>query len=379
MNRRFSSARVLVVDDDPGVLHAVTRILGGTYELTTASSPAVALSVAPRFRPDLAILDIRMPGMNGFELMQQLRAAHPDLDIIFVTGSMTDPDGHLIRAIQQGAFYFVQKPFDRQVLQTLVERCLELRELRSLADRELTGLRVVQSRLLPQAPPGHPEYRIAFRYRPFYFATGDYHDFFPQPDGTLTVFLGDSCGHGPSACMLMATMRTLLHTQRELHGEPGEALSRLTRIFHALIPSDLFMTAVYLRLGHGGRVDWAAAGQHAPLRITPGGAAAADPQVGGWPLGISPDYRYPAATYRLLPGERLFAFTDGIVEARDRHGNMLGLTGVQSRLARLCEGAPPTEAILDALVEEVRSYMNGSDFEDDFTVLAVERKGDQGG
>jgi sigma-B regulation protein RsbU (phosphoserine phosphatase) len=377
MNHRSAQARVLAVDDDPGVLHAVKRILDQHYELICASSPAEALTVAPRFRPDLAILDIRMPGMNGFELMQKLRAAQPDLDIIFVTGSVTDPDGHLIRAIQQGAFYFVQKPFDRQVLQTLVERCLELRALRSVADRELTGLRVAQSRLLPQVPPRHPEYRIAFRYRPFYFATGDYHDFFPQSDGTLSVFLGDSCGHGPSACMLMATMRTLLYTQPELHGDPGKALSSLTRMFHALIPSDLFMTAIYLRLGHDGCVEWAAAGQQPPIRITPAGVAAADPQVGGLPLGISPDYRYPTAMCRLRPGERLFAFTDGIVEARDRQGKMLGLKGVKDRLEELSEGALTSEAILDALVEEVKSFMEGSDFDDDFTVLALERKTDQ--
>src|SRR5579871_6137161 len=205
MNLRSGPARILTVDDDPGVLHAVKRILGGQYELAITSSPIEALTLAGGFHPDLALLDIRMPAMDGFELMQRLRAEQPDVDIIFVTGSMTDPDAHLIRAIEQGAFYFIQKPFDRRVLQTLIERCLELRRLRSQADRELHQLRVAQSRLLPQVPPTHAEYQIAFRYRAFYFATGDYHDFFPQPDGSMAVFVGDSCGHGPSACMLMAT------------------------------------------------------------------------------------------------------------------------------------------------------------------------------
>jgi sigma-B regulation protein RsbU (phosphoserine phosphatase) len=373
MNPRSVPARILAVDDDPAVLHAVKRILGGRYELASASSPFEALALAGGFRPDLALLDIRMPAMDGFELMQRLRAEQPDVDIIFVTGSMSDPDAHLIRAIEQGAFYFIPKPFDRQVLQTLIERCLELRRLRSQADRELHQLRVAQSRLLPQVPPTHGEYQITFRYRPFYFATGDYHDFFPQPDGSLAVFVGDSCGHGPSACMLMATMRTLLYTHPEIHGDPGHALSRLTGMFHALIPSDLFMTALFLRLGSGGRIDWAAAGQHPPLRVTGEGVAPLDQAMAGLPLGIVPDARYETGSCRLLPGERLIAFTDGIFEAADRQGKQFGTAGIKSSLGKLAHAAS-SEALLDALIEDVKGHMEGLDFEDDFTLLAIERR-----
>ena len=374
MNLRSVPARILAVDDDPGVLHAVKRILGGQYELASTSSPMEALVMAGGFRPDLALLDIRMPAMDGFELMQRLRAEQPDVDIILVTGSMTDPDAHLIRAIKQGAFYFIQKPFDRQVLQTLIQRCLELRHLRSQANQELQQLRVAQSRLLPQVPPSHGEYQIAFRYRAFYFATGDYHDFFPQPDGSLVVFVGDSCGHGPSACMLMATMRTLLYTHPDIQGDPGHALSRLTGMFHALIPSDLFMTALCLRLGSGGRIDWAAAGQHPPLRVTGERVAPLDQATTGLPLGIVPDARYETGRCQMLPGERLIAFTDGLFEAANRQGKQFGTAGIKSSLGRWAPTASTSEALLDALIADVKGHMEGLDFEDDFTLLAIERR-----
>lgn len=373
MSKRSGPARILAVDDDAGVLHAVTRILGGQYELASTSSPLEGLTLARGFRPDLALLDIRMPAMDGFELMQKLRAEQPDVDIIFVTGSMSDPDAHLIRAIQQGAFYFIQKPFDRQVLQTLIQRCLELRRLRAQADRELQQLRVTQSRLLPQAPPSHAEYQIAFRYRPFYFATGDYHDFFPQADGSLLVFVGDSCGHGPSACMLMATMRTLLYTHPEIQGDPGHTLSCLTGMFHDLIPSDLFMTALLLRLGSGGKIDWAAAGQHPPLRLTGEQVAPLRQATPGLPLGIFPDQHYETGRCQLSPGERLIAFTDGIFEASNHQGNQFGTAGIQNSLVRLTRAAPTSEALLDALIEDVKGHMEGLDFEDDFTLIAIER------
>jgi sigma-B regulation protein RsbU (phosphoserine phosphatase) len=374
MKSESSPARILVVDDDPGVLRAVTRVLGGRHELATASSPAEALALAPTFHPDLAILDIRMPAMDGFELMQRLKAPLPDLDIIVMTGSITEPDALLIRAIQEGAFYFIQKPFDREVLQTLVARCLDLRRLRTLADQELENLRVAQTRLLPQAAPDVPGYRLAFCYRPFYFATGDYHDFFPLPGGRLAVFIGDSTGHGPSACMLVATMRTLLRTHPEVHGDPAQALSRLNQLFHTLIPPDLFMTAVYLVLEPCGSVKWAAAGQHPPLGLTAGGHMVPDDiRAGGLPLGIDPAEHYHSAACQLKPGDRLLIFTDGLFEAADRQGNILGIDRLQSLLTKLSADCQNIDSLVEDLVDRVKDHMAGSDFDDDFTLLAIER------
>ena len=120
-------SRILVVDDEPGMVRAVERVLGGVHRVIGSQSSAGAAALAAEFKPDLVILDIRMPELDGFELMVRLKADHPDVDIIMMTGSLDDLDQKLIRAIRGHAFYFIQKPFDREVLQTLVERCLELR------------------------------------------------------------------------------------------------------------------------------------------------------------------------------------------------------------------------------------------------------------
>lgn len=370
----FLPIRILVVDDEVRVLRAVSRVLEPDYQVHCAATPAEALERAAAFPPDLALLDVRMPVMDGFELRRRLAALQPDLDFIFMTGSLTEPDAHLIRAIEEGAFYFIQKPFDRQVLQTLVRRCLELRKLRSVANRELALLRLAQSRLLPQSAPHVPGYTVSFRYEPFYYASGDYLGFFPRGQGGLGIFVGDGCGHGPSASMLMATVRALLHTQAELHQTPGHALCALGRLFDGLVPQDLFMTAVYLLLEADGQVSWAAAGQDPPLRLdAAGGFAQIDLGANGLPLGIDPGQAYRSVAWQLAVGERLFLFTDGIYEARDRAGLEFGrqrLQGVLRQLARL-----PLERATHELVERVKAYMEGSDFEDDFTVLAVERTG----
>lgn len=365
-------ARILVVDDEPGLLRAVSRVLGQDYEVHGAATPLEALEWAASSPPDLALLDVRMPSMDGFELRRRLVADHPDLDVILMTGSLTEPDAHLIRAIEEGAFYFIQKPFDRRVLQTLVRRCLELRRLRSVAARELARLRIAQGRLLPQSAPRVRGYTLSFRYEPFYYATGDYLDFFHRADGGLGVFVGDGCGHGPSASMLMATVRALLHTQPALHEEPGHALHGLGRMFGGLVPPDLFMTAVYLVLEEDGRVSWAAAGQDPPLRIDGAGRIApVDLSAGGLPLGIDPDQRYQTVEWHLAPGERLFLFTDGICEASDRGGREFGRQRLQGALGQLV--GLPLDRMTQEVVDRVKGYMEGSDFEDDFTVLAVER------
>ena len=97
-------ARILVIDDDPGILRAVSRILGRRHHVVCVGSGEQALDEARRLRPDLAVVDIRLPAMNGFEVTRALKAALPDVDAILMTGNAEEPDETLIRAIDEGAF-----------------------------------------------------------------------------------------------------------------------------------------------------------------------------------------------------------------------------------------------------------------------------------
>src|SRR5262249_12597403 len=96
----------------------------------------------------------------------------------------------------------------------------------------------LQRRILPRVTPPVPGYQLVLADRPAFVVTGDYHDFIRRADGQTAVFVGDGSGHGPAASMLMAMMRTILHTHPDLHREPGETLTLSGRMFHQLIPSD---------------------------------------------------------------------------------------------------------------------------------------------
>ena len=87
--------RILVVDDEPGMLRSVERVLGQNYHVAGTRVPTEAVELVDTFGPDLAILDVRMPGMDGFELMGRLKASRPNLDIILMTGSVHELDALL--------------------------------------------------------------------------------------------------------------------------------------------------------------------------------------------------------------------------------------------------------------------------------------------
>jgi sigma-B regulation protein RsbU (phosphoserine phosphatase) len=228
----------------------------------------------------------------------------------------------------------------------------------------------LQRRILPQVAPAVPGYRLFFAYRPAFIVTGDYHDFFRRPDGNTAMFLGDGSGHGPAASMLMAIVRTLLHTH-DIHYEPGPTLSRVGEMFHRLVPSDLFMTGVYLILAPGGNVSWAAAGHHPPLWVNRRGRLSSiDLTPVGSVLGFEPE-KYQTVSWKLEVGDRLLLFTDGLWDARSKAGEPFG----RQRLTAFFSGSidNPLPDVVNGLVNRATTHLQGADFEDDFTIIGIER------
>lgn len=107
--------RILVVDDDPGLLRLLTiRLRSQKYEVEPADSAAKALLAAARFRPDLVITDLRMAQMDGIALLRELQRRWPSLNVIMLTAHGTIPDA--VKATQSGAFAFLTKPVEKEQL-----------------------------------------------------------------------------------------------------------------------------------------------------------------------------------------------------------------------------------------------------------------------
>jgi phosphoserine phosphatase RsbU/P len=228
----------------------------------------------------------------------------------------------------------------------------------------------LQRRILPQIAPAVPGYRLCLAYRPAFVVTGDYHDFFRRPDGNTAVFVGDGSGHGPAASMLMAIMRTILQTH-DVHHDPGDTLYRAGSLFHRLIPSDLFMTGIYLVLAPGGKVHWAAAGHHPPLWVDRRGRVSAEDLAPvGSVLGFDPE-PYQTVSWNLEIGDRLLLFTDGLWDARSKIGEPFGRQRLREYFANSLDSSMAD--VVNGLLAKVTAHLQGAEFEDDFTILGAER------
>ena len=370
----MSGSRILVVDDEPGMLRAVDRILGETYHVLGTSSSKDAVSLAAEFLPELAILDIRMPEIDGFELMARLKGRLPQVDIILMTGSVDDLDGKLMRAIRSPAFYFIQKPFDRNVLRTLVERCLELRWRREehqrhleQLEKELSQARAFQQSLLPECEARFSRLSVCSRYVPCSGVGGDLYDYGTANSGETSLLIADVSGHGLSAAMMTSLVKSGFHAARADGYDP---LAVTQRIWSSLAPFgfEKFVTVFaalvapgerrlrYVNAGHPPAIVWSDAG--APMWLGSTG-----------PL-ISPALPAPTWQVETVPvdtGTRLLLYTDGVTEVlEDDEG------GTQPPiLAAIDRRSGGGMELLDAILADVHEKLSGRPQPDDVTLMTA--------
>lgn len=367
------TSRILVVDDDPGMLHAVERVLGASHHVIGTRSPRDALVKAAAVNPDLAIIDIRMPELDGFELMTRLKSQFAELDIILMTGSIDDLDEKLVRALRSPAFYFIQKPFDRDVLWTLVQRCLELRWRREQhrqnverLETEMAEARAFQQSLLPDRETVVNGLAICCRYVPCAQLGGDLYDYAAVASGETALLVADVCGHGVSAAMLTGVVKSAFHAARADGFDP---LAVVHRVWHALSPFSaqrfvtLFTALVapavrqlrYVNAGHPSIPLWSSGRE--PVWLESTGPLISPVLTASW----------DARTVPVDEGAQLLLYTDGVSEPlADADGCAKGR--IQTALE---EHAGADAQLLDAIVDAVRTALAGRAQSDDLTLLTA--------
>jgi sigma-B regulation protein RsbU (phosphoserine phosphatase) len=366
-------ARILVVDDEPGMLRAVDRVLSENHHVVGTRLSRDALSIASEFQPELAIVDIRMPDLDGFELMAQLKARFSALDVILMTGSVDDLDDKLVRAIRSPAFYFIQKPFDREVLRTLVERCLELRWRREAhrlnlkrLEKEMAEARAFQQSLLPGRETIVNRVEVCCRYTPSSALGGDLYDYAASA-GRTALLMADVSGHGVSAAMLTGIVKSAFHASHVDGFDPAAVVHRVSMGLAAFSP-DRFVTLIaallspeerqlrYVNAGHPPLAVWGPAREPLWLRST-------GPLVS--PVLTTSTWEAPSVT--IEEGDHLLLYTDGISEAlADDDGRAEGR--FTSIIDRASEGGGP---LLDLILADVHHELAGRPQPDDLTLLTA--------
>jgi hypothetical protein len=218
---------------------------------------------------------------------------------------------------------------------------------------ELAAARAVQQVLIPESIPSTPGFEINAAYRPFGEVGGDFFQILPQADGSVLVAIGDVSGKGPPAAMIVSLVVGALHTLAEITNRPGELLAGLNRRVMGRSGGG-FTTCLLFCAEQSGRVTFANAGHLSPY--LEGREVVLQ---NGFPLGLVAGCVYEETALTLDAGATLTLLTDGVVEARDRKGELFGF----ERTERISSGAA------EAIVEAAQAF--GQD--DDITALTVKR------
>jgi sigma-B regulation protein RsbU (phosphoserine phosphatase) len=367
-------ARILVVDDEPGMLRAVERVLSVDHHVIGTRRSGEALAIAGEFQPELAIVDIRMPDLDGFELMAQLKARFPALDVILMTGSVDDLDEKLVRAIRSAAFYFIQKPFDREVLRTLVERCIELRRRREdhrqslkRLETEMAEARAFQQGLLPARESRVNRVAVCCHYTPCSALGGDLYDYAASTGGRTALLVADVSGHGVSAAMLTGIVKSAFHASHVEGFEPAVVVQRVSMGLAAFSP-DRFVTLVAVLISPDERLLRYVSAGHPPMVLWGSGREFLWLESTG-PL-VSPVLTGSTWDVRVVPmaeGDHLLLYTDGVSEtlADDNGHAEERFTGI---IGRAFDGGA---ALLDAILTDIHHELAGRPQPDDVTLLTA--------
>lgn len=365
--------RILVVDDEPGMLRSVERVLRQDYQVAATRSSREALQLAATFRPHLAILDIQMPEMDGFQLMEELRGVDRETDVILMTGSIHDLDSKLIKAIRRDAFYFLQKPFDREVLLSLVDRCLQLKRLNYTntqhmlrMEREFADARAFQESMLPPRSAVVGAIPICVQYVPSTELAGDFYDYVALPSGGAVMIVADVSGHGATAAMLTGVIKSAFHSAVADGYEPACVVQRVANAIHAF-GNHHFITLICARV-QDSHIDYVNAGH--PTGILTNDTATPVLLESTGPL-ISTALRcsWEQCTVTVRRGaSRLILFTDGIIEAEAESIPY----GLGRLLQEVILGPEDSNALSERILQSVRRHAGDRPIEDDLTLLVAD-------
>ena len=381
MNER-SSSKILVVDDEPTNIRLLqTRSKAEGYTVLTATNGQEALEQVKTGSPDLILLDVMMPKMDGFEVCRRVRAdeATQFLPIVMVTALRETQDR--IRALEVGADDFISKPFDNTELLARVRSLLRIKQYQdelaahnARLEEELQMAREVQNSLMPQGVTDLSGFRIVSRYTPEINVGGDFFDLWEVEGGRLGVFISDVMGHGVSAAFITVFIKTILEEIRTRIDIPGDLLEALNARFNKMISSQFIFATVFCAVIDlsNQTLQCANAGHPFPflIRRRQGVCEPIGNQFIGKGLGFLPYATYETFHTPFDPLDGLFLYTDGVYELQNAQGEEFSPERLQEVLVE--QTAQPAAVLIDSVLHAINQFRDGRPSDDDITVIAVD-------
>ncbi|MDY0221892.1 MAG: SpoIIE family protein phosphatase [Desulfobacterium sp.] len=369
---------ILLVDDQPANLQVLMHTLEKLgCKLLVAKNGETALTIAQKVRPDLILLDIMMPGIDGFEVCRRLKA-DPDtqkIPVIFL--SALDDTGDKVRGLQLGAVDYIAKPFQPEEVIARVNTHLtihrlsrEVQQQRDELEHELEVVSQLQRNLLPEHLPQVNGLKLAVHYETSRYAGGDYYDFMTLPGGLLAVLVADAEGHSAPAAVMMAMTCALFRSCSTGLEEPDRVLSFINENL-CKVNRESFVTAVYAVYDSVCRIlRIACAGHPLPILYRLSEKTATEiPCDSVFIMGLDTYADVPVSEVALHSGDRILFYTDGVTDrfntSRERYGTnrlLLQFTNASSDDPKL---------ILKEIIDDISQFAGDWPADDDQAMVIM--------
>jgi len=399
----IQNARILIVDDkEPNVrlLEGMLRVAGYT-SVESTTDPSEVCEMYRKNRHSLILLDLQMPGLDGFQVMEGLKEIEGDgyLPVLVITAQ----PGHKLRALEAGAKDFVSKPFDLAELRARVHNILEVRLLhleatnhskaleltvRELeASREIIRLKTLEERrkseqelalaqetqesLLPPVLPKFEGFHIHAFNSPTRYVGGDFYDFLQLSSGEWVGVLADVSGKGIPAALLSSMVLGALNMEFRSGTQPPEVLNRINQLLCEKSLPFQFVTLFLFVLNPKGAGQFISAG-HNPSYLFRAATGKIERLVSNlYVLGMFDFATYQSCPLHLGKGDILVVFSDGLTDAENPLGEMFG----DKRLLSIIREEAPSgsRALEQRLLRTIGEFTQGLPQTDDVTFVVVEK------
>lgn len=377
----LSDCRVLIVDDVKANVDVLVQALRNDHKLSVALDGQSALRSVEKSPPDLVLLDIVMPGLDGYEVCRRLRATPATHDIPVMFLSSLEEVRNKTLGFEVGGNDYLTKPFEILEVKARVRSLLKAKAYSDAGKEkiaaELAIARDIQLGILPSnvaACVADTNLEVCAILEPAREVGGDLYEVLRLDDGRLLVAVGDVSGKGIPAALFMAVTTTLLRTMARQYRKPEEILLQVNDALAMQNPRGMFVTLLCMIVDPAtGIVTCANAGHPSAVLVRPGAVPCATLKSTGMLSGIMAGIEIGSETMKLQPGDTLVLYTDGVTEAFNAENTMFE----EARLLGCLGSAAGQSAdrTVSAVLDAVRRHAADFPQSDDLTVVAVRRVG----
>ena len=395
MDTAAADTTILIIDDSEAIRMLITVYLRSAgYKVLEAANGQIGMNVTAESQPDLILLDIAMPVMDGFSVCARLQQDEQLRTIpILMLSALSDTESKM-RAFELGAVDYITKPVSKGELLARIQTHLTIsrltsslqqanKELLSHQKQLLEGLYAaanLQKNLLPRRIPDCKTLSFASYFNPCQEIGGDIYNIQRLDDEHVALHIVDVAGHGFSAAMMTALVTQALSfsgtivTAPAADGtrtvtSPATVIRELDKEF-PLQRFNLYMTLFYMLINT--KTDsfrYCCAGHPPAVQVKVDGTVDIL-KSGGPPAGMGGEWK--EGTGVLDEGDRIFFYTDGLTEYRNEKGEFY----TSERLLQSMKTTIglPIQATVQSIIGEVKQFGKQADGDDDMTFLAMEKK-----